>query len=552
MASSTKQQVYQSGKVTPGHFSAWVTDGVIKDALIPSVTVSTAFTITRSLISTTIVPVNTFITTGYYVAGDHGANAVYTSVGATAGGLNPIQDGSGTWFNMVVVNSQFPVGWFGAKGDGVADDTSAIQEAINAASAYGGGLVVFPPGTYNISSTITVTTSFITLVGDFGGSGFHDGGAGPTVPATKLVWTAGSPGNMVSFSSPTGASAQCQGGGGMIGFQFSAATANKGIVINSWRGGWFERLFFLEVIQYGIDMNVVSPLAEANDNQNNIFRSIVGRNLTNPNGTLLRLGGDPSSGNTSFNTFYDISAQYSDAPVIDCVDADNNIFHDIRGILFAGGTATYFMIFREGSPAFAGDNVVNHFSASKPIHLEGPGPHAATNNNVFNIDSGNSAPAPVVDSGATCLYTFTNGECYASANVNLACAENGGTARDAVAAANGTNCSLYIRNGAGDHVNIADTLGNLWLLRMQGANLDFTQSAGGTNTVQFGNTTASYYRTTPSLTVGTLPTASTHTGARAMVSDSTVAASGNFGATVTGGGSLTVPVYADTANWRIG
>ena len=37
-------------------------------------------------------------------------------------------------------------------GDGVTDDTAAIQEAINAAGALGGGLVYFPPGTYRLAS----------------------------------------------------------------------------------------------------------------------------------------------------------------------------------------------------------------------------------------------------------------------------------------------------------------------------------------------------------------------------------------------------------------
>lgn len=53
-------------------------------------------------------------------------------------------------------------------------------------------------------------------------------------------------------------------------------------------------------------------------------------------------------------------------------------------------------------------------------------------------------------------------------------------------------------------------------------------------------------------TVATLPTASTVTGYRGMVSDSTVAGSGNFGAVVAGGGANVVPVYSDGTNWRIG
>jgi hypothetical protein len=54
---------------------------------------------------------------------------------------------------------------FGAVGDGVADDTAAIQAAIDAVSAAGGGLVHIPNyGKYLIDSTLTVKVN-VALVG---------------------------------------------------------------------------------------------------------------------------------------------------------------------------------------------------------------------------------------------------------------------------------------------------------------------------------------------------------------------------------------------------
>src|SRR5882757_9880677 len=47
-----------------------------------------------------------------------------------------------------VPNGQFNVRSFGAKGDGVALDTAAINQAIEAAATAGGGAVVFPAGNY--------------------------------------------------------------------------------------------------------------------------------------------------------------------------------------------------------------------------------------------------------------------------------------------------------------------------------------------------------------------------------------------------------------------
>lgn len=57
---------------------------------------------------------------------------------------------------------------FGAVGDGVADDTTSIVNTISA--AHGGGIVLFPPGTYLISNTINVPFSNISLIGSGAGA----------------------------------------------------------------------------------------------------------------------------------------------------------------------------------------------------------------------------------------------------------------------------------------------------------------------------------------------------------------------------------------------
>ncbi len=54
------------------------------------------------------------------------------------------------------IQSRLREGWisvkdFGALGDGAANDTIAVQDAINYANTLGGGVVYFPEGTYNLS-----------------------------------------------------------------------------------------------------------------------------------------------------------------------------------------------------------------------------------------------------------------------------------------------------------------------------------------------------------------------------------------------------------------
>lgn len=91
---------------------------------------------------------------------------LYTSFGARDGNvlvggssvtLQSVLSGLATlYFNVKSAD-------YGAVGDGVTNDATAIQAAVTAAHAAGGGIVFFPRGTYLINSTITVpsTVSFL-------------------------------------------------------------------------------------------------------------------------------------------------------------------------------------------------------------------------------------------------------------------------------------------------------------------------------------------------------------------------------------------------------
>lgn len=69
---------------------------------------------------------------------------------------------------------------FGAAGDGVADDTNKIQNALDALAAAGGGTLVFPLGTYRVTQTIAITAGNIYIEG-----------YGATIDATGLAYVAG-------------------------------------------------------------------------------------------------------------------------------------------------------------------------------------------------------------------------------------------------------------------------------------------------------------------------------------------------------------------------
>jgi hypothetical protein len=70
---------------------------------------------------------------------------------------------------------------FGAKGDGVTDDTAAIQAAVNAVPF--GGKLYFPHGTYIRSATVTLPNGNITLEGDGNSSIIKDAASAVALPA---------------------------------------------------------------------------------------------------------------------------------------------------------------------------------------------------------------------------------------------------------------------------------------------------------------------------------------------------------------------------------
>lgn len=74
---------------------------------------------------------------------------------------------------------------FGAVGNGIADDTAAVQAAFNSFGA-SGGICFFPPGSYKVTSTLTCTNPVLLL-----GYGSGEISGTSTTPASKIVWAGG-------------------------------------------------------------------------------------------------------------------------------------------------------------------------------------------------------------------------------------------------------------------------------------------------------------------------------------------------------------------------
>ncbi len=105
---------------------------------------------------------------GFATPGDGGGGDFYydpaTAIADNGGTYIVPTAGSGNWIRIFVGDTD--VKWFGAKGDGTTNDTSAIQAAISSiSSAQGGYVVFFPAGKYVITSTLVIGARRITLRG---------------------------------------------------------------------------------------------------------------------------------------------------------------------------------------------------------------------------------------------------------------------------------------------------------------------------------------------------------------------------------------------------
>ena len=176
------------------------------------------------------------------------AIAAAYAAGSTADAVTFLQDGTGAVSRTVQAKARDTVSVkdFGAVGDGSNDDTAEIQAAIDAVRAAGGGVLLFPRGTYKISATLTTCDS-VYLTGEGAGRWYQ-----PTEsPATKLAWYGGAS-NMVQFGH--GASTQVDGGISRMCLD-GRALATRCISIKDFQHGVFDDIQLTGAITYALEMS---------------------------------------------------------------------------------------------------------------------------------------------------------------------------------------------------------------------------------------------------------------------------------------------------------
>ncbi|MBI5511345.1 MAG: hypothetical protein HY903_21500 [Deltaproteobacteria bacterium] len=136
---------------------------------------------------------------------------------------------------------------YGAVPDDGIDDAPAIQQAVEAVGS--GGTIYLPKGTYEIASTIEVTTSGIRIVGE------GQTGKDATNDGVTLKWIGAAGGTMVAWGNPDATALFAMTGGGIEHVFFNGNyLAGTGLRITNGRQVRFHDLYIRDTTLYGLDL----------------------------------------------------------------------------------------------------------------------------------------------------------------------------------------------------------------------------------------------------------------------------------------------------------
>lgn len=388
--------------------------------------------------------------------------------------------------DLPFVNVTLPA--YGAKGDGVTDDTAAIQAAIDYVASLGGGRVYLPGKTtdYIISSTLLIHSSNIILEG--AGSGFpHDGGT--NAAATSQLRWAGTPGGvMVEVGTPNDTAYATQSGQGLRNLALNAnKLAGYGFKVISARSGIFSHVYVGNAtVSAGLVTTYTSAgAAESRDTQECLFEQIHWRML---NGTEVQnahglhfTSASPgvATANASFNTIVCCNGQNVNGHSFLLEDADNNVL--IRCTGYTTGTGSPF-VFGGGY----GNTIIGCSGGIKCLGTASGYWQNSYGNAFYSIDQANSW-ALTADTGCTYQfhgnrYGFRDLMSYRAVLANSsggAATELANIGSDTLRISNTSQAGVTLTDGTSSYTISQDGSHNLRLTGSGGTNvLDMTQGSG--------------------------------------------------------------------------
>lgn len=235
---------------------------------------------------------------------------------------------------------------YGAVGDGVANDTAAIQAAMDAGAALGGARIVFPPGDYKITTSLNIGNGTGAAVSSKAGvvlagngapaiTGFFTGY--PINSAVRIVW-AGVAAPMVNVNGPL------QGWGVQSIALVGNSVATIGINVVSGQFGDCCDVLITGCMSEAIGSTTVPPFGSLSntDSLHNYWRHIAIQMPVSAGvkGIVLTGAGPSVSADTDVNTFVDVFIGLPASGTgygIYLQNADTNQFMNVH---LAGGSAS--------------------------------------------------------------------------------------------------------------------------------------------------------------------------------------------------------------------
>ncbi len=289
---------------------------------------------------------------------------------------------------------------FGAVGNGAANDTAALQAAIDYAESLGGGTVHFPVGTYLISATLTVQKG-VRLVGE---GQIQDSTSSSGLAAGSCIkWNSVSNLDMCQIKSAT----------------FGNYLRGAGSINIVWHGGSTAKCAIRASSVMHCEFDGVSQaFTEAGlvlDNGNGVlcgltkiprWEHIYGSAEATEGSHGLVLDGDvmpnPTSGVTN-NLIGSVTGLIKNGNMVHMRDCDGNVIQHIQASRVSGGTGRV-IAFKNGSQRHARNNLVVGMHGSVLAESSTRG------NNILHLNS--EAADLQIDTGGQLHYNTTD---YSSA-----------------------------------------------------------------------------------------------------------------------------------------
>ena len=239
---------------------------------------------------------------------------------------------------------------FGAVGDGVTDDTDAIQAAIDALPSTG-GVVFFNPGTYLISSTLTASTGVLLNGQNRTDLSANTNGSGNNNAQPRILWGGGSGISDYMYIMAPAVVGDVIWGGGAVYLEWDGnANATGAVILDNTKYSRFNGKI-RNVTYAGLIVNSTSG-APSNFSMKNHIESLefiwgVAAACQDAHGLILAGNGSNVPATQQF--VGDVAGLVYNGDLVRISETDNAQLQSVHGVVQSGGTGSSLTLLNVGA-----------------------------------------------------------------------------------------------------------------------------------------------------------------------------------------------------------